>query len=61
MSDEACVIYHAKRVGMNFGDYTVLANEFMRPSGRGDAVSYSAVRRFVAGSTVAQLKKRCAK
>ena len=61
MRDEAYAIYRAKRIGMGLGDCTVFVNEFMRANGRGDGVSYGAVRRFVAGSTVAELKKRCTK
>ena len=38
-------------------DCTVLLNESMRSSGRGGGVSYGAVQRFVASSTVAQLKR----
>ena len=61
MSDEAYIIYRAKRLGMSLGDCTVLVDEFMRSHGRGDGVSYGAVQRFMAGSTVAELKKRCTK
>ena len=47
--DEAYVIYRAKRLGMGLGYCTVLVNEFMRPNGRGDGVSYGAVQKFMAG------------
>ena len=61
MSDEAYIIYRAKRIGMSLGDCTVLVSEFMRSNGRADGVSYGAVQRFIAGSSVAELKKRCTK
>jgi hypothetical protein len=34
MSDEAYIIYRAKRIGMSLGDCTVLVSEFMRSNGR---------------------------
>ena len=36
MSDEAYIIYRAKRMGMSLGDCAVLVNDFMRSNGRGD-------------------------
>jgi len=44
MSDEAYIIYRAKRIGMSLGDCTVLVNEFMRSNGGGASTPRVAAR-----------------
>ena len=57
-SDDAYIILQSKRAGISQGDCTALVNSHHRKTARGSDVSFGAVQRFVAESSLCKLGKR---
>ena len=60
-SNEAFLIYNAKRIGMSLAECTVIVNEYRQVHGAGEPVSYGAVQSFVKKSPLIHLQKRATK